>query len=279
MVGACCSSAAQRWCPCDLVVSGVSGALWEASRLFQDLWRARNSYRNSSLRDVLLIATEAAGGRAATAAATDVHQLLAPSQIVWCSLSVCASSSRQVSSAAYLAICETLLSDYVSGNRTCGVEGICHQWRCSLGRSLACPLRWLPADVLSDEEARKLYDLYGLDGMQRYQGAGAGAGNSSRLWEEFKPFQRANKSTRARDASRCGYASLAAAPQACAAWRTFSPTPIRSTSSRMQCTGTGASVGWQGHGWIAAIQVQSRKHLAVLLRCAQRGRGWQPELT
>ncbi|GMH41980.1 hypothetical protein BSKO_09899 [Bryopsis sp. KO-2023] len=56
-------------------------------------------------------------------------------------------------------------------------------------------------DILSDEVSRKLYDKYGLDGMQNQVGANSGLGNSDRFWNEFKPFKKENKRTRARDAS------------------------------------------------------------------------------
>lgn len=38
-------------------------------------------------------------------------------------------------------------------------------------------------------------------------GAAAGSGNASRFWEEFKPYKRENKKTRARDASTASYGS------------------------------------------------------------------------
>lgn len=42
------------------------------------------------------------------------------------------------------------------------------------------------ADVLSDPEARRLYNQYGAAGMARHGGAAAGAGNSRQAWDEFK---------------------------------------------------------------------------------------------
>ncbi|KAK9817937.1 hypothetical protein WJX72_004542 [[Myrmecia] bisecta] len=57
-------------------------------------------------------------------------------------------------------------------------------------------------DTLSDSTARALYDQYGLEGMRTRQGAQAGRGNASRAWDEFKPYKRENKRTKARDASR-----------------------------------------------------------------------------
>lgn len=60
----------------------------------------------------------------------------------------------------------------------------------------------LHADVLSDETARKLYDEYGAEGMKSHEGGASGKGNSDRLWDEFKPFKRENRRTRARSAAR-----------------------------------------------------------------------------
>ncbi|PSC75282.1 chaperone -like [Micractinium conductrix] len=62
-------------------------------------------------------------------------------------------------------------------------------------------------DVLSDPASRALYNAYGPEGMRGRDGAGAGRGNSSRAWDEFKPFKRQNKRTQARDASTASYAS------------------------------------------------------------------------
>ena len=41
-------------------------------------------------------------------------------------------------------------------------------------------------------------------------GFGSGAGNASRAWDEFKPFKRENKRTRARDASAAAYGGSSA---------------------------------------------------------------------
>lgn len=38
--------------------------------------------------------------------------------------------------------------------------------------------------------------------MQRHQGATSGRGNAQSAWDEFKPFQKENKHTRARDSAR-----------------------------------------------------------------------------
>ena len=57
------------------------------------------------------------------------------------------------------------------------------------------------ADVLSDPKSRKLYDLHGADASS-HQGAAAGKGNAREAWDEFKPFKKENKRTRARDAVR-----------------------------------------------------------------------------
>ena len=62
----------------------------------------------------------------------------------------------------------------------------------------------LCTDVLSDETARKLYDEYGAEGMKSQEGGTAGRGNADRLWDEFKPFKRENRRTKARSAARCG---------------------------------------------------------------------------
>lgn len=56
-------------------------------------------------------------------------------------------------------------------------------------------------DVLSDEKSRRLYDEYGKDGMKGMNDANSGQGNASRDWDEFKPFKKENKQTKARDAS------------------------------------------------------------------------------
>ena len=43
--------------------------------------------------------------------------------------------------------------------------------------------------MLSDPDSRRLYDQFGAEGMKRRAGSGAGAGNASRAWEEFKPYK------------------------------------------------------------------------------------------
>ena len=40
--------------------------------------------------------------------------------------------------------------------------------------------------MLSDANARRLYDRYGPEGMRRHGGAEAGTGNARRAWDEFK---------------------------------------------------------------------------------------------
>lgn len=60
------------------------------------------------------------------------------------------------------------------------------------------------ADTLSDSTSRQLYDEYGPEGMQRHQGAASGQGNAQSAWDEFKPFKKENKHTRARDSARAG---------------------------------------------------------------------------
>lgn len=59
-----------------------------------------------------------------------------------------------------------------------------------------------PADTLSEPTSRQLYDEYGPAGMQRHQGANSGRGNAQSAWDEFKPFKKENKHTRARDSAR-----------------------------------------------------------------------------
>ena len=59
----------------------------------------------------------------------------------------------------------------------------------------------LCADVLSDPKSRELYDLHGINASS-HQGAAAGRGNAREAWDEFKPFKKENKRTRARDAVR-----------------------------------------------------------------------------
>lgn len=54
-------------------------------------------------------------------------------------------------------------------------------------------------DILSDSQSRALYDAHGLD-MGSMKGAESGRGNARDAWEEFKPFRRENKHTRARGA-------------------------------------------------------------------------------
>ncbi|KAL3137318.1 hypothetical protein ABBQ32_006858 [Trebouxia sp. C0010 RCD-2024] len=57
-------------------------------------------------------------------------------------------------------------------------------------------------DTLSDPMSRKLYNQYGLEGMKQHQGAQAGQGNARTAWDEFKPFKKENKRTKARAASQ-----------------------------------------------------------------------------
>ena len=44
----------------------------------------------------------------------------------------------------------------------------------------------LAADVLSDPEARRLFDRYGAEGMAAHGAAMGGWGNSRAAWDEFK---------------------------------------------------------------------------------------------
>ena len=57
------------------------------------------------------------------------------------------------------------------------------------------------ADILSDPTSRELYDLHGLD-ANRQIGSEAGKGNAREAWDEFKPFKKENKRTKARDSVR-----------------------------------------------------------------------------
>jgi len=57
------------------------------------------------------------------------------------------------------------------------------------------------ADVLSDQISRDLYDRYG-PGFLEHPGGAAGRGNAREAWDEFKPYKRENKRTRARAATR-----------------------------------------------------------------------------
>ncbi len=88
---------------------------------------------------------------------------------------------------------------------------LCGQLMPMLARSPHSDAR---ADVLSDASARALYDELGPDRMRSAAGAAAGAGNARAAWDEFKPFRRENKRTRARavaaSASEAGAAGGAA---------------------------------------------------------------------
>ncbi len=101
------------------------------------------------------------------------------------------------------------------------------------------------ADVLSDPKSRALYDEYGLEGMQHMSGAAAGKGNARQVpsgfatlvqspcittmsavlaadveagwlaylwllqaWDEFKPYKKENKHTKARDRARASAFSM-----------------------------------------------------------------------
>lgn len=55
--------------------------------------------------------------------------------------------------------------------------------------------------MLSDPSSRQMYDLHGLDASSHLAGGG-GSGNAREAWDEFKPFKKENKRTRARDAVR-----------------------------------------------------------------------------
>ncbi|KAK9906520.1 hypothetical protein WJX75_003297 [Coccomyxa subellipsoidea] len=57
-------------------------------------------------------------------------------------------------------------------------------------------------DVLSNETSRSLYDRFGPEGMKQQAGADSGRGNARQAWDEFKPYKKENKRTKARDATR-----------------------------------------------------------------------------
>ena len=57
-------------------------------------------------------------------------------------------------------------------------------------------------DTLSDPTSRQLYNQYGPEGMKQHQGSQAGQGNACSAWDEFQPFKKENKRTRARAASQ-----------------------------------------------------------------------------
>ena len=59
----------------------------------------------------------------------------------------------------------------------------------------------MSADTLSDPLSRKLYNQFGAEGMKQHYGAQAGQGNARDAWDEFKPFKKENKRTKARAAS------------------------------------------------------------------------------
>lgn len=119
-------------------------------------------------------------------------------------------------------------------------------------------------DVLSDADARALYDRFGPEGMQGRPGAGAGSGNARRAWDEFKPFKRQNKHTRARDASSSSHGSSADEPAAgetiaggsgAGQWGTADTTQQQngsaSSSSIGSSEGGAGSRGGPADGWAA----------------------------
>jgi len=68
-------------------------------------------------------------------------------------------------------------------------------------------------DVLSDPEARSLFDRYGAQGMSSHGRTSGGWGNSRAAWDEFKPFKRENKRTRARASAHAASTAAAGAPR------------------------------------------------------------------
>lgn len=62
------------------------------------------------------------------------------------------------------------------------------------------------ADTLSDPTSRQLYNQFGPEGMKQHLGAQAGQGNARDAWDEFKPFKKENKRTKARAASQASAA-------------------------------------------------------------------------
>lgn len=63
---------------------------------------------------------------------------------------------------------------------------------------------FVAADTLSDPRSRQLYNQFGPEGMKQHRGAQAGQGNARDAWDEFKPFTKENKRTKARAASQAG---------------------------------------------------------------------------
>lgn len=59
----------------------------------------------------------------------------------------------------------------------------------------------LHADVLSDPETRKVYDEIGMT-IINGQTSVVSKGNARKAWDEFKPYIRQNKHTRARASSQ-----------------------------------------------------------------------------
>lgn len=99
-------------------------------------------------------------------------------------------------------------------------------------------------DVLSDAAARALYDRFGPEGMQGRAGAGAGRGNASRAWDEFKPFKRQNKHTQARAASTASYGGSSMDDPAAGA----ASTSGSSSSHRSAASSTGQHSNGGGKG-------------------------------
>ncbi|BDA46467.1 probable chaperone protein DnaJ at N-terminal half [Coccomyxa sp. Obi] len=69
-------------------------------------------------------------------------------------------------------------------------------------------------DALSDTTSRSLYDRYGPEGMKQQAGANSGRGNAREAWDEFKPYKKENKRTKARDVARSSASMDSAEAQA-----------------------------------------------------------------
>ena len=56
-------------------------------------------------------------------------------------------------------------------------------------------------ETMPDPVSRQLYNQFGPEGMKQHKGAQAGQGNARDFWDEFKPFVKENRRTRARAAA------------------------------------------------------------------------------
>lgn len=72
--------------------------------------------------------------------------------------------------------------------------------RKAYGTRMICAFLDCRLDVLSNPKSRSLYDRFGAEGMESMKDAHAGDGNADRFWDEFKPFKKENRKTKARTA-------------------------------------------------------------------------------